>query len=345
MEKENIVPTWDGEALIEYLGVSKRLGNNVLQELEQRAVNILPNVDATASKFDDGCTNTHTQTTRFKNEHEIGFRNMDSIDTHYSLNRFQVPQTPRKKNKIEDEDLGSSKKRQNLHVGQERNEVPFSPVTDITHRIRRLRVRLQTPNERDRRRNMVGSTPLTSNRPMHENMPTFARPTATSMQRKQMNNPLYKLSNGAAGNKPPSTGEKVRPKPGAIFRDLASKKSNTTVERPIHNNNARHGDNGSELSGKTTIKNSLQDRHKMSSSKSVFERLYEQAAMPQSNSSSGVNITRSKTSHDLKVETKSRLPKSKTQNNLAAGTIPLSEKKMVKSTTMQNLSINRPQWR
>lgn len=331
MDKENMPPLLDGHQMIEYIGVSKRLGNNVLQELEQRASNLLPNVSPEKTRLmnlghDSEMKNSISM--KFQDKHEKRFQVMDSIDTHYSLAKYSgMPQTPGKRKNGSDADetsvavnLGSpgSVKKKQKSVGN-----VFSPVTDITHRIRRLRVRITTPNERerterDRRRNIISNTPLSRQRQLHESIPTFAQPTATSLKRKQMNNPLHKLvasdNNNVESQPKPKP---AKPRHGDIFRNL-----NQSEKQASHPRSAP-----------------VPKQQRIPQSKSVFERLYEQSTISRSNSSKNLLKQEKTTSSDGNT---SQIPRSKTQHDLHGG---MKNARLTKSTTLQNVALDRPQWR
>ena len=267
---------------------------------------------------------------KFHDRHEHEFEGMDSIDTHYSVSKYQTPETPRKKNKLEEENIPTSFKRQNVESVASAAGQLFSPVTDITHRIKRLRVRIAAPSERDRRRNKIGSTPLTQQQLIHENVPTFAKPTATSLQRKQANSPVYRLNTVDPQAKTSSSSYKYS-KPGAIFQNLSnSMKSSPQALK-------------SSVAAAAT-QETVKAERRLPSSGSVFDRLYEQSTMSRSNSSINVKIPRSKTSHNLSSSEQSQMTRSKTHHDLH-GSLATGDSKMTKSTTFQNLSSNRPQWR
>ncbi|CDO92575.1 unnamed protein product [Kluyveromyces dobzhanskii CBS 2104] len=347
MDKENVPPLFDGNQIIECIGVSKRLGNNVLQELEQRANNFLPGVSSEKSHLVDLGQNSGMKKSismKFQDTHDKRFQGMDSIDTHYSLaklssmpetpgkrkNESDVPETLRESESICDSSFsspGSTKKK------QKPEEPMFSPVTDITHRLRRLRVRITTPSERerterDRRRNIISNTPLSRQRQIHENIPTFAQPTATSLKRKQMNNPIHKLLAGNTADTTSQTNHIARPKPrhGDIFRNLNQSKTSAEgrPEKPPQLSLPKNN---------TSIPRKEQPR--LPQSKSVFERLYEQSTI--SRSSSSKNLQKQGTSLPS-----SNLPRSKTHHDLNGS---LKNTRLPKSTTLQNVSLDRPQWR
>lgn len=396
MDKENIRPLMDGNDIIEYIGVSKRLGNNVLQELEQRASNILPRVSPGKQQLLDEVNGvvqgSHGQiktsiSMKFHDKHEKRFQDMESIDTHYSLAKYvdgsekvcqtqnqyqsgdvamEEPQTPAKRSEaqISSEDDGSVQKKQksvsrDSHGGASSvgdGAALFSPVTDITHRIRRLRVRMSSGSERDRherdrRRNIISNTPLRRQQQIHESvpmppssLPTFAKPTATSLQRKQQNDPFQRLLAASKSNSrhAAAAAAKQASKHGDIFRNLNKKDTATTTSSsagPAATTSRAPSRTTSRTTSRATSRTTTpekQPHNRIPKSKSVFERLYEQSTISRSNSAQDVSLKPVR-------KPNTRLPSSKTQNDLHSVTTTAA--KLTKSTTMHNLSVNRPQWR
>ncbi|AAS52866.2 AER185Cp [Eremothecium gossypii ATCC 10895] len=231
----------DTEQLIDDIGVSKRLGNSVLSELDHRATNLLANL--TTSTLSAASTLTdpelcdeaaHKGVSRFETVHGELIESMDSIDTHYAVKRnrhgLNVPATP-KRYSIQDAMSSVSAaretdraellyhKRARDAMGNIVERLTTSPVTDITRRIRRLRMNMSTPREhhreqeRQRRRSSIIRQSLTGNSDKENHVPrskgfanlygemravsssaisvaahesgapTFAKPTITSRQK------------------------------------------------------------------------------------------------------------------------------------------------------------------
>ncbi|AET41262.1 She1p Ecym_7442 [Eremothecium cymbalariae DBVPG len=167
------------QQLIDNIGVSRRLGNSVLNELDHRATNLLANLTSstvstvsTASTLTDPEQEQDNETqknhaSRFESVHGELIQNMDSIDTHYAVKRnrqgLNVPATP-KRYSIQDAmtavpltretDRGELlyNKRARDAMGNIVERLTTSPVTDITRRIRRLRMNMSTPREHHRER-------------------------------------------------------------------------------------------------------------------------------------------------------------------------------------------------
>ncbi|AMD18723.1 HBL179Cp [Eremothecium sinecaudum] len=240
------------QKIIEELGVSNRLGKTVLNELDYRATNLIANLSPLVIPVNAGHSDAVHQSrsgygSRFESIHGELIQNMDSIDTHYAVKRnrhgLDVPATPKQYTTIEDaissassnnnedrEAVLYSKRARNV-MGNAVERLTNSPITDITRRIRRLRMHMSTPREhhrekeRQRRRSSImrqslasggekenniprskgynnlynefknDRSSLTSSKGNDVHFPTFAKPTITSIK---------KMNNGSAKGVPDS---------------------------------------------------------------------------------------------------------------------------------------------
>lgn len=372
VNKENIPPpvmTTSHNDIIDALGVSKRLGNSVLDELDSRAHAKFEQLRNTLVPMDQNFSSN-----RFSSVHQHDFNSMESLDTHYAAKKRLVEYSNAttdvtraemvKENEEEEEEeeanlstpkrhmqqeIVTSTKRLKDSQGKARESDSFlsSPVTDITRRIRRLRVNIANP--RDRRRSSIRDTPLTGRngiaRITNNNciynydptlqQPTFAKPTFTSINRQN--------------------------KPGAIFANLkkntVSKRepSNVTIPQTF---NSKDNDQIMPSMNDDDTPVTAPTQRKTVGSVSVFERLYQTSTVSRSTSSNklsdnklkksqtmknlsidsnvpktsnGVHLPRSRTSGSLN----SSLPRSKTMGALATEKV-----KLPRSTSM-----GKPTWR
>lgn len=161
------------------VGVTKRIGSSVLDELDERAgekISELKPGDFNRSDTNDG--RNHELSKHFQNVHESQFNGMESLESHYI--NSSLPQTPKRHVENNDNEFSNPKK---LKL-----PIPPSspPVHDITKRIRRLRIRnsLTGGNSNQSRtptQTALKSTPLTKQRPMDP--PRFLRPTVNSLKK------------------------------------------------------------------------------------------------------------------------------------------------------------------
>ncbi|CEP63824.1 She1p LALA0_S09e03334g [Lachancea lanzarotensis] len=335
--------------VISDLGVSQRLGNSVLSELDYRAN--FKACNSISKIHNSGEHDEHRGRDRFQSTHRINFDTMDSIDDHYAAKKASTNDTTLQPNDPNSTDLNfkenvavpatpkresdgvtqnSSKRMRDLD-GRRRDSDVFvhSPVSDITRRIRRLRVRnnSQTPRNNQAKINSVRNTPLNPiNRPSFESHATFAKPTFTSISRET--------------------------KPGAIFSKL---------KKPDNANKSV----SSFRKGATTNQPTLSQPHPsppVVAPSSVFRRLYEQSTVSRSNSSQTLSnagatkgpavppkktstIRASQTMRNLRQEEsprKTTMSKSKSSYTLSAETRNSTNTRLPKSTSTTQV---KPIWR
>ncbi|SCU84547.1 LADA_0D02322g1_1 [Lachancea dasiensis] len=289
------------DQVIDELGVSKILGHSVLTELDLRATNKATNLGVDASPKVGGFSGLEAN--RYESTHTNDFQRMESIQSHYAAQKTPVayPQpgkpaagtsvgeptmvdtleTPKRVH--EGSSKSTSKRRRDLNGGARDNDsAVYSPVSDVTRRIRRLRVRSQqqTPRENQAKINAVRNTPLSGPPPsqlVFDGKPqaTFAKPTFTSINRES--------------------------KPGAIFSRL-KKTEESDKTRAFRRGTARNQllQNAASATQSTT---------NMAPS-SVFQRLYTQSTISRSNSSNTISHTLD--SQKLIPNSKATLPKKRT---------------------------------
>lgn len=270
-------------SIIETLGVSKKLGTSVLNELDSRTTlkyeQLRDDGDnpGTVLNGKDSQTFSHF----FNIQHDSEFQKMDSINLHYSLNdqnnndnnRDQVPSTPSKKNTVPDLLESDSIKRIKTY-----NHHTPPPVNEITRRIRRLRIRNNssngTPHSSSRTNSKssvspiktIKNTPLTKAKPMEP--PTFLKPTINSLN-KIRRSPVKADLNAIRTGRPNLS---------------VSTPVNTTTQRRV--NSTSSVDNNKPLTSADSNTKSTEKRSV--SAGSVFDRLYKQSTMSRSNSMNNI---------------------------------------------------------
>ncbi|CUS23894.1 LAQU0S12e02410g1_1 [Lachancea quebecensis] len=349
------------DQVIDNLGVSKRLGNSVLSELDLRATD---KASSLGPRFEDAQTHT-AACDRFEIMHQTEFGAMQSIGSHYAAHKYpaadvsgisygtadeggsagedEVPGTPKR---APEQNLQSSNKRLRDRDGKSResDSFVFSPVSDITRRIRRLRVRNQTPRENRSNVNRVRNTPLSGVPPpkisFDRQHATFARPTFTSINRETRPGAIFsKLKKPDSKPKkfpPPSSPSPAPPLPHLSSRSaelLRSKNSTKTKDK--------------------TTKNSP-----CTAPNSVFQRLYEQTTISRSNSSNAIAaqkkpMRKSQTMKNLRQEsqhgtsptptpTPSTPSVTRSKSSYTLSTRDKPNEKIPRSTST---SMSRPVWR
>lgn len=327
------------DRLIDTLGVSRRLGRSVLSELDSRANEKAAQLDTVLDDVDQLTENTSH---RFNSLHQTRFNAMDSIESHYAAkksfhfendgfndgstsrssrtsqqsdsNSNDEPSTPKRH---ANEDITSSTKRYKDSQRRARKSDAFlySPVTDITKKIRRLRMISQAPRENQSKMNAIRNTPLTRHDPSYlsatgyipsdfnKSQPTFAKPTFTSIKRES--------------------------KPGAIFSNL--KKKGSIPRTHIKSVGTKPPAPLKTTSTISKVEGPPSDRPALTSSTSVFERLYQQSTISRSNSSNKL------------PPVKRSLPKSQTMKNVRSSAImeatPAATSSLPRSKSSANLSL------
>lgn len=179
--------------IIGQLGVSKKLGSSVVNELDTRAdakFEQLKNDTDEKSNENDPSTFSNF----FQLKHKSQFKRMDSLDTHYASASSiipNVPKTPKRQqidisepriieNNVKDDPNTKSVKRF-------KKVTASPPVNDITRRIRRLRLRtsLAGNSNNNSNSNSIRNTPLTRQKPMEppSQVPRFLRPTVNFLNK------------------------------------------------------------------------------------------------------------------------------------------------------------------
>lgn len=163
------------------VGVTKRIGSSVLDELDERAGEKISELKPSDFDSSNATDDKHNELSKhFQNVHESQFNKMESLESHYINNA--LPQTPKRHVENNDSEFSNPKK--------PRIPIPSSPpVHDITRRIRRLRLRssLTGGNSNQSRtpsQTALKNTPLTRQRPMDP--PRFLRPTINSLNKKNV---------------------------------------------------------------------------------------------------------------------------------------------------------------
>lgn len=341
------------DQVIDNLGVSKRLGNSVLSELDLRAL-------GKASSLDSHLQDEKPQDTagdRFESSHKTEFISMQSIESHYAAHKNSTieercfsdqnemivdavesesdkPGTPKRSS---EQDLHSSSKRMRDRNGKSRDSDVFvySPVSDITRRIRRLRVRNQAPREKRSEINRVRNTPLSGSAASNQLPPpkisfnsrqaTFAKPTFTSINRET--------------------------KPGAIFSKL---------KKPEAKPKARSNTLAPPLpplpsSGRNSVSSKPQEKPPVVAPTSVFQRLYEQSTFSRSNSSNAIaaqkrSLQKSQTMRNLRPENSNSVESRTTATtsmprSKSSYTISTKESASERIPRSTSTSFNKPTWR
>ncbi|CCD22696.1 She1p NDAI_0A05410 [Naumovozyma dairenensis CBS 421] len=239
--------------IIDTIGVSKTLGNKVFDELDSRTTlkfqqlreqhndnnNNDDSNDLTSSNFEEF----------FKSKHNIQFNNMQSLQDYkylYNINineqRQQaeqqqvLPRTPKKQsidtiishndenNNNNLESLKRFKTNDSTFRTKRRSIVPTAtPVSDITRRIRRLRLRTSIANKKDVSNNdalySIMNTPLSNAKPLQmsssipqpppnvnvpQHEPTFLKPTINFLNKMKRSEPIFKNLNTHIKSKNPS---------------------------------------------------------------------------------------------------------------------------------------------
>ncbi|CCF59527.1 hypothetical protein KAFR_0H01170 [Kazachstania africana CBS 2517] len=273
LNEESVTST--SETLIDNLGVSKKLGNSVLNELDSRTTEKLDELKEThttlAPKED---TNETSFEQYFGIKHNLQFNRMDSIGHHYMNN---IPKTPTKKNLTDQQLQSESIKRQRV---EQNSMVKNTPVTEITRRIRRLRIRNSIANNNNSNGNSninsVRNTPLSKPKPMQP--PSFLRPTLNS---------LNKIKESSRST--------------STF-DLSRQKSTTTKTLNT---------NSKSKPATTTTYRSTSGLPK-SSSVAVFDRLYKQSTVSRLTSMNNLN-------DNIKTNAKSVIPPPTTRSKIQFG--------------------------
>ncbi|CAI4056181.1 hypothetical protein SUVZ_02G0850 [Saccharomyces uvarum] len=304
--------------IIETIGVSKRLGNSVLHELDSRATSKFEFLKDQTQQQNDENSNSQPQSGShnindfFQTKHDYQFGQMESLDTHY-----MVLHTPKRKSqRAVPQDSSESMKR-----SRPSHTIPYTTpvVNDITRRIRRLKLRNSLVNGNDiaaRARSMqansnvnsIKNTPLSKPKPFMQK-PNFLMPTTNSL------NKINPVHPNAHRNAPFSTSAPAHPR---------SKLPKSTPIRDLHSKTRPPERIPPAPAASSQLKNSV----------SVFDRLYKQTTF--SRSSSMNNLSLDGSAKSTNASGKSRMVKSKTSGSLSSH---------LKQDTTTNTKNDRPVWR
>lgn len=377
--KNNIENTYINENkhenLINTLGVSKRLGSSVLNELDSRTDAkfkqlLMSNKDNHGEPLPD-----LTFSERFNITHDSQFKTMESIDMHYSVkfsNRNgneindNIYKTPSRKN-LQPEQLHSSSIKR-LKVTQNLLNTP-PPILDITRRIRRLRLRNSLSNNnhnigghgardshdsRSITNSKIKNTPITKpQKPLKP--PSFLIPTITSLNRMKRSDNINDLNSKIKS-------QKVR---------VPNKSNNHSNNNNNSNNNSNSGGGGS-MNRTTSLNTLYRNRGKeitnreaggrrikstgnvvtnSNDSLSVFERLYKQSTVSRSVSMNNVTNNNISNKNEAISEKKDKITRKNSNSNSQAikfnrsKTTPGLSDHITSNKNSNVLLKTRPAWR
>ncbi|KAK5773851.1 She1p PWA37_003801 [Arxiozyma heterogenica] len=358
--------------LINTLGVSKKLGSSVLNELDSRTNAkfeqlFVSNDDHTESLMD------LTFSERFNIAHNSQFKTMESLNSHYCV-KFLNPnnnddnvidgniyKTPLKKN-LQTEQLQSNSIKR-LKTTQNLLSTP-PPILDITRRIRRLRLRNSLSNNNNNNNNStvntssnggnsrsgyglrsnhdsrsivnskIKNTPITKpQKPLEP--PSFLRPTITSLNKMKRSDKMNDINS------------KIRPQ--KIRMQIVSNNTTATMYSSFQNKDKKIF--GEEKSGRR-VKSTGNTISNSSESLSVFERLYKQSTVSRSVSMNNVTSNKTIKKHEDMDENNNKII-GKNSNGSNSSTIQFGRSKTTSGlsdhiTTNKNCNISlktRPAWR
>ncbi|EHN03744.1 She1p [Saccharomyces cerevisiae x Saccharomyces kudriavzevii VIN7] len=283
--------------IIETIGVSKRLGNSVLSELDSRATSkfefLQGQTQQQHNSSESGELNSDSYDINefFQTEHDSQFSQMESLDAHYTL--LHTPK--RKSQHATQQDRSESLKR-----SRPSRSISYTTpaVNDITRRIRRLKLRNSLVNGNDivaRARfmqansnvNSIKNTPLSKPKPFMQK-PNFLTPTTNSLNK----------VNSAHRNASSSSSVPVVPKP-KVPKSTSIRDLHTRI-KPTERTPLAPGTN-------SQLKKSV----------SVFDRLYKQTTFSRSTSMKNLSSGVSAKSKEH-TNTKTRMVKSKTSGSLSS---------------------------
>ena len=306
--------------IIETIGVSKRLGNSVLSELDSRATSKFEFLKDQSQQQHNGNKSgeqkldSYNINEFFQAKHDSQFGQMESLDTHYTL--LHTPK--RKSQNAIPQDRPESMKR-----SRPSRSIPYTTpvVNDITRRIRRLKLRNSLVNGNDivaRARSMqaksnvnsIKNTPLSKPKPFIPK-PNFLMPTTNSLNKINSTHRNASSSSSSSSSSAPSIPKSKVPRSSSI-RDLH------TRSKPPERTPVAQGTS-------SQLKNSI----------SVFDRLYKQTTFSRSTSMKNLS-SETQTKSKENINSKTRLVKSKTSGSLS------SHLKQNAATSSKN---ERPIWR
>ncbi|CCK71508.1 She1p KNAG_0H00930 [Huiozyma naganishii CBS 8797] len=295
----------DGTTLIEHTGASRKLGSSVLNELDSRTNAKFQQLRTQSTPLESG--EGPTFSSYFNIQHNAQFEKMDSVNSHYSIHQFtkenlptRAPKTPKTKN-IKTEQLTSDSIKRLKSNPNVYGTPP--PISEITRRIRRLRIRNSltgTPessrrNSSPKKTSDVKRTPITKQEPMKP--PSFLQPTKNSLNKIKrspqvssgLNNRLNPTTNVPPLGKPAFASKLSKPPTTASSRLPGPSKSATLATSPD----------------------------------SVFDRLYKTSTMSRSNSMNNVNGNTKTKIHFSRSKTSSSLAKNGEQSNVPTKVRPV----------------------
>lgn len=299
------------DRLITTLGVSKKLGSSVLNELDTRTNAKFEQLFVSNNDNTEPLTDL-TFSERFNIIHNSQFKAMESLDTHYRVkipsrhdndNNDNIYKTPSKKN-LQTEQLQSSSVKR-LKTTQNLLNTP-PPILDITRRIRRLRLRNSLSHNSNNikinvntisssssssssgygihdnydSRSIVNSkirnTPITKpQKPLEP--PSFLRPTVTSLNRMKRSDKINDINS------------KIRPLKTRV-PTTTNNKTTTSMNSPFQTKDKEIPDR--ERSSRR-VKSTGNVVSNSNESLSVFERLYKQSTVSRSISMNNVTNDKS----------------------------------------------------
>ncbi|EJS44645.1 she1p [Saccharomyces arboricola H-6] len=305
--------------IIETIGVSKRLGNSVLSELDSRATSKFEFLQDQTQQQHNGTRNSESGPDSyninefFQAQHDSQFGQMESLDTHFTL--LHTPK--RRSQRVVPQDRSESLKR-----SRPSRSIPYTTpvVNDITRRIRRLKLRNSLVNGNDiaaRARSMqansnvnsIKNTPLSKPKPFMPK-PNFLMPTTNSLNK--INSAHRNASSSSSAS---ATSRSKLPKSTPI-RDLHAR---TKPPERTPRTSLAPGTN-------TQLKNSV----------SVFDRLYKQKTFSRSTSMNNLSSDAAAKSKES-INAKTRMVKSKTSGSLSSH--------LKQNSATNNTKNDRPIWR
>ncbi|CCC67647.1 hypothetical protein NCAS_0A10890 [Naumovozyma castellii] len=179
--------------IINTLGVSKRMGNKVLNELDSRThqkFEQLKDNDDTNATHESSSSSSFQQL--FNTKHNVQFNHMQSIGNQPTTPKKNIHSYTPDNGNIHDNTVSESMKRMKTNDSQSRIKrrsiTPATPVSEITRRIRRLRLRASIAPKVDdsiTSSTSIRNTPLTGGNPITMmNPPTFLKPTINSLNKR-----------------------------------------------------------------------------------------------------------------------------------------------------------------
>lgn len=243
----------DSNEIIEQLGISKRLGNSILDELNQRASETNPllrkheDTDNEEERPAESTPTAHNLV--FNKVHNLNFENLTDKDPDFTIHNDPLHKKKYKYSPIK--------------------RVP--EVNEITKKIRRLKLRsssnLSSSGGSPEKRTTNASNVEQKTELAPLKTPNFLRPTFNSMNRAKDTSHKVESSRRTYGNLLPPTSRAIPAGKEAVRQDYTKRSISIQLPRK------------SPAPPKISEQRSISD-----SSSNVFERLYKQTTMSRSNS-------------------------------------------------------------